>query len=753
MYSYNTTAGTQIFYAWDKATGINAAAERWLMEENQFDSDFPSVPQNPGTSLAVHIIKNIFKLPLADENTNIGGYLPGYDIQNREPYQMIQLSLATELTNRRFVECYMNENGKVDFYPIGESGAGISSDVLYSTDSANYSQKCENVIIEGYDPPLKKFTRGTYDIFEMAKTYFSLEMKKVGDPKYDPILDGKAPTTDPQSTYPLKYCLGDMMDVEACKYFQEGYIVYGDPGLTDAEKMTTGNNAVYKTKEFEEVLEWIYDVNIPWFNQSSTEVTFEARSPYYHKINNFGKLFNRQWTPAGTYVTPICQSWQDVNTTDPNLGIDLPMSDCARFNGVKEVILYGFNIKVLQLDETLDTVTGNIKKGDYDFVVDIDTIAHEPIRLVEGEDYVVVKKDTTNLYKIIFLCSLNPNIRKRFDGVPTGTDKVERLPKIRLSPSCVNGPTPGTPPTSPEGTKFTSWWDILKGEGFLRDNITRVAPGDNDTFTDVVIFPTGEGTTGYGMLKNKGKIFVVYDWEAPCVHFKDFNNTVTVDNLNRVSIKLHPIIQKDLPRPIAICNKGNTTMLDPRETIPDYSYGSVQNLTTSNYQKAMDALENGDVHLTLPFIACEKNSWEPCQELMNAASFIYSLQKQVINTTTYVCKPNANPILGRIMKGSGSNQQIINSIDYSYQDSSQYLITVNAGPIWQGFGGWDQSIYQNKTERVQVEGVVREVHWSNSRASVWLERIGMLECVNAIPDMLEIGDVVKVTLYNNPISI
>jgi hypothetical protein len=105
-------------------------------------------------------------------------------------------------------------------------------------------------------------------------------------------------------------------------------------------------------------------------------------------------------------------------------------------------------------------------------------------------------------------------------------------------------------------------------------------------------------------------------------------------------------------------------------------------------------------------------------------------------------------VLGEVIDG-----KTINSIDYSYQDASQYLISVQAGPVWQGFGGWDQSIYQNKTERAQLEGIVRSIIVSNMSCLVQLEQIGYLECINGTSDILEIGDVVKVTVYNNPVSI
>jgi hypothetical protein len=162
----------------------------------------------------------------------------------------------------------------------------------------------------------------------------------------------------------------------------------------------------------------------------------------------------------------------------------------------------------------------------------------------------------------------------------------------------------------------------------------------------------------------------------------------------------------------------------------------------------LESLENGDVKIVLPFFGSTGNPWDSCYELENVANFIYELQNDIVESITYTCKPDAEPVLGEVIDG-----KTINSINYSYQDSSQYLISVQAGPRWQGVGGWDSSVYQNKVERVQVEGIVRHVYPDNMTCLIQLERVGLLECVNGQIDPLEIGDTVKVTVYNNPVSV
>jgi hypothetical protein len=135
----NTSYDNQFFYQWD---GI---AEKWVVDENQFDT--------------AHIIQNVFYLPLNSDSTNIGSSLPGYDVVNRDAYQMVQLSLTAEMANPNngaLYECYAEPDGTVKFYTVGEensnistSSQGASRDVLYSFTQATWKQKCDNVLVFG----------------------------------------------------------------------------------------------------------------------------------------------------------------------------------------------------------------------------------------------------------------------------------------------------------------------------------------------------------------------------------------------------------------------------------------------------------------------------------------------------------------------------------------------------------------------------------------------------------------------------
>jgi hypothetical protein len=696
-----------------------------------FDSDFPSVPHDEGTSLAAHIVENIFDLELDSNSRTIGGYLPGYDVKNRDAYQIIQLSLATRLANKELYECYVDEEGVVKFYLIGENRSDIDSNVLYSITTSQMKQKCDNVIVIGYDPPAKRIIRGPYDLFTFTYQY----VKTVGTDSmyYDPDI----------SDYPKYHILGDILGAEACKMYKQGYIEFGKPWLNDESKLS--DQGVFNHAEFEKIMGWFYKIQVPFYKQGSTQIELQNKCPRYITLDGFGELQQRSWVDSKYYRPQVCQTDSEI---DFSKGIELPESDSKKFLGVREVYIYGYELKSIYVDEYYDDELDMMMDGLADFVVDLDTRMNEPIKLSAGEDYIVAKDPNSSkgTYKIIFSCNISPNWLDKFGGDIT-KETTFRISRNSIYEKSGDGELIEA---DCDVNELDNFWGISRCAGVLRDGVTEA--NNEDIFT-AAIFPMGEGISGYAIEYPIGgeqgsKIVVVYDWDNPCISVLDQQNSVTKINLELVTVDLYAVISKDLQPPIAHCHVGSTKMLDPREQIPDLEVGTVENLTGSNYQQALESLENGDVKIVLPFFGAVGNTWDDCPELMSAASFIYELQNDVVESVSYVCNPNANPVLGEVIDG-----KTINSINYSYQDSSQYLISVQAGPKWQGIGGWDSSVYQNKVERIQLEGVVRYVYPDNMKCLVQLERIGLLECVNGQIDVLEVGDTVKVTVYNNPISV
>jgi len=195
-----------------------------------------------------------------------------------------------------------------------------------------------------------------------------------------------------------------------------------------------------------------------------------------------------------------------------------------------------------------------------------------------------------------------------------------------------------------------------------------------------------------------------------------------------------PIILKNLPPPMA----HNGSLLPQSDLKPDYDPASTEDYSQKTTVKLLASLEASDIKVTMPFATDAQ-----CKKISKT---ILDLQKDIVKEEIYVYKPNVDIELGDKL-GDG----VVNSIDYNYQDSSQFLISVTVGPMWRGASSWDNSVYSMNSERVELDGVVLSVYDNNSGVQVDLNKLGVMDCVNGTKHKLEKGDVVSVTVYNNPV--
>jgi len=726
-----------IFYEWD------GLAEHWISRWDSFDEDFPSIPYkaidvaggvNP---VATWILEDIFGLEVASSlppQNELLNTLPGYDINNRDAYQMVQLSLATHIadTTPKLFECHMNELGRVQYYDIGHESADL--DILYEIPTSTTVKPVDIIMITGYDSPPQRLPKGTggvgsedpYNLLTFAngKNYANI----AGDVVYeDPDADAYA--------YPIITAWGDILGPEQCAYYKEGYIEYGDPHF-DQEQYLVEEAALYNPKNYENDPLYIYKIWIPWFKPGSTQVSFTDTSPRFVELSDMGKLQTRRWMTNLQYVSEYCRTGE---AAAEGVGAHLPRSEELKFLGVKDVFIYGFKIKGMVPDFYND---GNDRVStDWDFRVDVDSTLAEPFRLSRGEDYIVVPDENPpGGYRIIFSCNIHENYIDNFGG---DMENPDLQVKIRIATTSIMAKVGDTERLimHPKGHGRLNYSpdDLTDVRGFLRDGVTEVSADtnysddDGETFT---IYPIGMGQSGY-IVKN---LIVVYDWNNPCIKFYDEDNQVTATNLQEVELGFFPIITVDYPPPIAVNAGGSTRLLDQSQAIPDLDASTVEDLNNNDYARAFASLETGDVRINLPFL--------DEFQVQTAATFLRTLigdgGPQI--TKTIVCSPDSEPVLGARV----DNDLVINSISYNYQDSSQYTISIEAGPIWLGMSGWETSVYQAKTERLTLEGLVVGVYDNNHKCQVQLNQLGLMDCVNNSREILHKGDRVSVQVFNNP---
>jgi len=702
-------------------------AEKWISSEDSFDQDYPSKPSKEGKGVAEWLIQDVFDLELEGGSTGISDVLAGYDIRNRDAYDMIKLSLAPKLIDGQFYECYADEEGKIKFHLIGKSGTSLSSKILYSFDTSTLELQCDAVMVEGYDPPPKRFNRDTRDLLTFANSNI---MSKTDSASFaDVDADG--------NKYPLYHLFGDVLGPEACAYNYLTNIEFGGfPDKlenTDPEAFHNVKPVVYDPEAHEKILSYVYKIKVGFWEKGYTNVEFVGRSPRYQVLTNMGKLQTRNWVSDEIYKADLCKEGETtISYPASDVGVELPRSDEKKFMGVREVYIYGYRLKSIRPYEApeSDGAGGYIYvRSSTDFRVSLDTTKPEPFKLSEGTDYLVLPKDEqSGIFKLVFICNVADSFLGVYGGDASGAGTTSASFKIDASSSLFERAEAG-------GLKKVDV-TVETGEvsGYLRD--ARVTEEYNNTTPHTeMIFPTGEGESGYVVKK----IVAVYDWDNPSIQIEDLRRSVLSEaSLKQdVSIEFFPIIIKDPPTPVAV----NGQLLDRNQIRPDYSStAKVQNWDETEYSRAYSSLEKSDVKVNMPFAEPDD-----CKKISTA---IKDIQNDNIKETTYMCEPGAEPVLGELI-----NNQVINSIDYSYQDSSQYLISVNAGPKWRGVGSWGASVYQMKTERLQAEGVIQQVSENNVSCDVFVNRFGVMECVNGTKYKLEKGDEVSVTIFNNPVSL
>jgi hypothetical protein len=118
--------------------------------------------------------------------------------------------------------------------------------------------------------------------------------------------------------------------------------------------------------------------------------------------------------------------------------------------------------------------------------------------------------------------------------------------------------------------------------------------------------------------------------------------------------------------------------------------------------------------------------------------------------TTYVCGPNTEVDLGELGPGGG----VINSITYSYNDSSSYTISINEGSrmVQPLSGGGPSGPSFKATESVNARGTVIQALGNGVHFKVRLDGIGEKTAICTCHDVIREGDVVSCSIYNNPVE-
>lgn len=694
----------------------------------------------------------------------MGSAMPGFDIRNQDPTTIIKLSLAAELLTSpfpnstelvgvgEFVEMELDEFGIGRFYIVGGDQA-LNLDIRYCVPTTRFTNPADLVIIRGYDPPPERQLRTTFDGLKNAEimTYEecaagSCDEQAVG--KFasisydDPLLD-QVYLDDIVNSYELnafESLIGYVIDLDLPDGTDQD-----DPGFKGV-KITFSDT----TKEYITVSASLMNAFISAGNTNPTNGLIKSFSPG----NSFGSSsgasgsanFGNAINGNGTILT--------VSVVDPRSGkcstevtsvagskIIIPASRFTRTNKygrpesdfaqVQDVVFTGRKIV------SISSLTGSFLTA---FVKPL----KELISLQQGKNWTWTVKSNGDVELELFSLledAFAATVCELYSNPPSSPVSLVRRSTSSPNTNEVTGP------------------DAFKG--FICNIGDRL-----------------------GYLALNDRLCIVVERKRPSIDIFDpsgnaigiassFRNLVNADPTSKVTqngvevfgvrrefgIRYTPIVIVDVPAPVTYAATGQLFSIDAKTGAPtagtfsplaaegiidqtagikDTDPSTVQDFSESPMQILQDNTNGATIDLTLTF----------CTDIecLDIAKNLLSLQSQVVTQQSIILGPSSEPKLGQIL----ADGSIINEINYSYSDSSQYLITVTAGPKYLTAGSFNDSQYQLQIEDVTREGVVLQDKGNGAEYVILINGFGEITALSTILDQITVGDRVSVRLYNVP---
>ena len=164
------------------------------------------------------------------------------------------------------------------------------------------------------------------------------------------------------------------------------------------------------------------------------------------------------------------------------------------------------------------------------------------------------------------------------------------------------------------------------------------------------------------------------------------------------------------------------------------------------------------IDMTLPFaFGTQPDPSRPQGELqgtecLEIARNFFALQNKIITTHSMVLGPDSIARLGDSFTLPNGEIGVINELNYSYSDASQYIITATVGPEYLTAGSFNDSKYQLKTEDVSREGMIIQDAGNGAEYTVRVEGLGEFPSLLMVLEDVSVGDKVGLKIYNNPVE-
>lgn len=242
-------------------------------------------------------------------------------------------------------------------------------------------------------------------------------------------------------------------------------------------------------------------------------------------------------------------------------------------------------------------------------------------------------------------------------------------------------------------------------------------------------------------------MYIGWEIDRPSVLVEHKTGSDALEIASKLRIRYAPIIETDKRAPIAYKHRiAGESIVDLTDALADTDPTTCQNLQESQLDKMEELSEGNVIKTSLPFCATGA-------ECLKVAKTIYDyMSHDEVQTYSLTCGPDSNVKLGAAVEGFNSNLRI-DSINYSYQDSSSYTIEVSLKPVFSAIGSWSINSAVRATEEVSRPAVVTWSAGDGTNYKVDVKGLGPFYAVNCVKGgnrMFYVGDTVDVTLYNVP---
>ena len=680
----------------------------------------PKSPQNDvldpvsTTPLSVTILTQ-FGIPFDATFTNQGTPLPGFDIHNQDVTTMLKLSLLTELINGKFIEIEMDENGIARFYEVGTEAAS-NVDIRYCVPTSDLNQPIDLVIVRGYDTPPERQLRDSFDGLKNKELMGYEDCAKDSCEEGFVARHATISYDDPQldQTY-----LDDIKNSYELKAFESlmGYLI--DLDLPDGIENVPGLKITFgdTTKEY-------IEVDTQFINNTINVNSFLGNKTGRAGVSGFSTISD---TGSGTFRTggsvPIIVNLINEGNFNglPVCGVDLtsiaggvitfPRERFLRenkfgelesdFMGVVDIVFSAHKVRSFTLSPGGFGINGSL--------VWVVSPLRDLVSLQHGKNWswtIDVSEDVS-----VYLFSI--------------------LEDARAQATCdvYSNPAPF----------FSDPASATKAFSFSNDLLTSTPVSETEFICNI-----GDDL---GYYNPGGKMCVVVERRRPSIDIFDPRGAA-LSLASQISVTYTPLVVVDLPQPItyaapdALTNATKTIdafgIIDQADGIIDADPTTKQNLSDSETSVLQDNTDGFTLDLTLPF--CEED------DCLTIAKELLALQSAVTETKSVIMGPSSEPKLGQVL----ADGTTINEISYSYSDSSQYLITVAAGPKYQNLGSFSNSAYQLQTTDVTRDGLVIQDAGNGAEYVVRVNGFGEITALSMVLEDISVGDRVNVRIYNVP---